>query len=87
MVSNKTLIKKNNSKKSTKSAKRCDSKQFCALQNVLENAFFFFKNLSQGNFLHCPRFFILTKILNTAHTPTEMKQNLLHRIFPSQDFR
>ena len=40
MVSNKTLIKKNNSKKSTKSAKRCDSKQFCALQNVLENAFF-----------------------------------------------
>ena len=40
MVSNKTLIKKNNSKKSTESAKRCDSKQFCALQNVLENAFF-----------------------------------------------
>ena len=41
MVSNKTLIKKKkNSKKSTKSAEHCNSKQFCALQNVLENAFF-----------------------------------------------
>ena len=41
--------------------------------------FLFITNLSQGNFLKCPRFFILTKNLNTAHTPTtEMKQNLLH---------
>ena len=48
---------------------------------------FFFTNLSQGNFLYCPRFFILTtKILNTVHAPTEMKQNLLHQIFSRQYF-
>ena len=29
-------------------------------------------------FLYCSRFFILTKKFNTARTPTEMKQNLLH---------
>ena len=39
---------------------------------------FFVTNLSQGNFLYWLRFLILTKILNTAHTPPEMKQNLLH---------
>ena len=39
---------------------------------------FFFTHLSQRNFLYCPRFFILNKILNTDCTPTEMKQNLLH---------
>ena len=32
--------------------------------------------LSQGNFLYCPNFFRLTKNLNTALTPTEIKQNL-----------
>ena len=36
----------------------------------------FFTNLSQGNFLYCP-VFMLTENINTAHTPTEMKQNLL----------
>ena len=30
--------------------------------------------ISQGNFLYCPRFFILTRNLNAARTPTEMKQ-------------
>ena len=35
--------------------------------------FFFFSNLSQGNFLYCPTFFILTKNLNAVRTPTEMK--------------
>ena len=45
--------------------------------------FLCFTNLSQGNFFDCLRFFILTKNLNTVHTPspTEMKQNLLHLFF------
>ena len=43
-----------------------------------EMFFFFFTNLSQGNFLYCSKFFILTKNLNTAFTPTEMKQNFLN---------
>ena len=51
---------------------------FQILQNILQFFFFFFKNLSQGNFLHCPKLFILTKHVHTAHTLTEMKQNLLH---------
>ena len=41
------------------------------------------QNLSEDNFLYHPRFFTLTKNLNTARTPTEMKQNLL---FSRQDF-
>ena len=51
---------------------------FQILQNILQNVGFFFKNLSQGNFLHCTKLFILTKHVHTTHTPTEMKQNLLH---------
>ena len=43
--------------------------------------FFFFTNLSHINFLNCPKFFTLTKSLNTALAPTEMKQNLLDQIF------
>ena len=43
--------------------------------------FLCFTNLTQGNFFYCVRFFILTKNLNTVHTPTEMKQNLLHLFF------
>ena len=39
---------------------------------------FFFINLSQSNFLNCYKFFIVTKSLNTACAPAEMKQNLLH---------
>ena len=42
-------------------------KKFLILQNVL----FFITNLSQGIVLHYPNF-------NTACTPTEMKQNVLH---------
>ena len=53
---------------------------FQILQNISQFFFFFFfqKFLSQGNFLHCPKLFILTKHVHTAHTLTEMKQNLLH---------
>ena len=43
-------------------------KKFCILQNLL----FFITNLSQGNFLHCLWFFMLTENLNTVCTPTEM---------------
>ena len=43
--------------------------------------FFFFTNLSQGNLLYCLRFLIQTKNVNTACTPIEIKQNLLHQIF------
>ena len=81
------FIKIDNFKKSTKSStKNCNSKTFCILQNVLRNVFFFFffTNLLQINFLHCWRFCIITKNLNTACTPTEMKQNLLHWIFSRQ---
>ena len=38
-------------------------KEFGMLQNVLWIVFFFFTISSQGNFLYCPRFFTLTKIL------------------------
>ena len=52
--------------------------KFWILQNILRNVIFSFTNLSQGNFLYCPKFFIPTKVLHTACTPTELKQNLLH---------
>ena len=68
------LINIQNSKKSTKSsAKHCDSKEISHAGKCFAKCPFLFSNLSQGNFLYCPTFFILTKILNTAHTPTEMK--------------
>ena len=34
--------------------------------------------LPEVNFLYCPIFFVLTKNLHTAHTPTEIRQDLLH---------
>ena len=37
-----------------------------------------FTNLSHSNFLYCQKIFILTKNLQTAHTPNRLKQNLLH---------
>ena len=40
--------------------------------------FFSFTNLSQGNFLYHPKFFIPSQVLHTARTPTELKQNLSH---------
>ena len=68
-----------NSKKSTKpSTKLCNSKKTWYTMKCFAKCVFFFTNLSQGNFLYCRRFFIPTKNLNTEHTPTEMKANLLH---------
>ena len=52
--------------------------KFWILQNTLQNVLFSFTNLSQGNFLYHPKFFIPTQVLHTACTPTELKQNLLH---------
>ena len=65
------LINTDNSKKTTKSSKPYNSKK------ITYNTFFL-TNLSNGNFLYCPKFFILTKTFCTVHTPTKMKQNLLH---------
>ena len=49
------------------------------MQNILQTLFvFFLTNLSQGNFLYCPEFYIPTKNVTTTPIPTEMKQNLLH---------
>ena len=63
------LLNTDDSQKSTKSStKHCNSKNFRRLQNVL----FFFANLSQGNFLHCSRLFILTKNLNTETEPVTL---------------
>ena len=73
-----SLISIDDSKKSTKTTKHCTSENFCIVGNVCKIFFFFFTNLSQGNFLYWLRTFIRTKNLNTARTPTEMKQNLLH---------
>ena len=42
------------------------------------NVLFSFTNLSQGNFLYYPKFFIPTKVLHTARTPAQLKQNFLH---------
>ena len=56
-----------------------------AYHKIFCKMIFFFTNLSQGNFLHCARFFLLTKNLNTARTPTEMsnwnKTNLVAFFF------
>ena len=46
------------------------------LQNILRKVIFFFTNLSHINFLNCPKFFTLTKSLNTALAPTEMKKKI-----------
>ena len=74
-----------NPKKSTKSStKRQNSKKFCILQNILQNVLFLFTSLSQGNFLYCPMFYIVTTNLSC---PTDMKQYLLHWFFFRQDFR
>ena len=51
-------------------------KYFTYSEILREILFFFFTNLSQGNFLCYQRIVIITKNLNTARTPTEMKQNL-----------
>ena len=40
--------------------------------------YFFYINFSQSHFLNCPKFFIVTKTLNSALAPIKMKQNLLH---------
>ena len=72
------LINSDNSKEPIKSqTKHFNSKKFCILQNTFRNALVF-KNFSQRNFSYCLGFLILTKNLNTAHTLTEMKQNLLY---------
>ena len=64
------LISIDNSKQSAKSStKHCNSTNFCIVQIGLQNALFFFTNLSHN---------YITKNLNIACTPTEMKQNLLH---------
>ena len=47
---------------------------------------FFLQKLFQDNFLYCLRFFILTKNLNTAHTPTEMKKTCCIEFFPVKIF-
>ena len=54
-----------------------NSKTVIILKNQLNHQMniVILKNLSQDNYLYCPRF--LTKNLNTAQTPTEMKQNLV----------
>ena len=41
----------------------CNWKMFFILRNVFSNVFFFFTNLSQGNFLYCLRFLIHLKTL------------------------
>ena len=48
------------------------------VQYILRNVLFSFTNLFQGNVLYCPIFFMPTKDLHTARTPTELKQNLMH---------
>ena len=64
------LINIGNSKKCNKSStKHCNSKNFCILRNVLRNVFFLQKFILR-EFSYCPRVFTLTKILNTALTPT-----------------
>ena len=52
--------------------------KFWILQNILWNVLFSFTNISQGNFLYYQKNFITTKVLRTARTTTELKQNLLH---------
>ena len=64
----------------------CNSEKICILRNVQRSVLFFFINLSQGIFLYCPWFFILTKLLDTGHTRTETKQKPVALIFLCQDF-
>ena len=52
-------------------------KHLCILQHILRNVIFFFTSLFQEIF-NTAQYFILTKNLNTACNPTEMKQKLLH---------
>ena len=71
------LINIDNFEKSTRSStKHCNSKNSAYYKMFCKMFYFFFTNLSQGNFLYCPKFSTLTKNVNTTHTPTEMKQNL-----------
>ena len=65
------MINIDSSKKSSKSSELCSSKRFWILWNILQNVLFFFTNLSLGNFFYCPKSFIVTKNLNTVHTPTD----------------
>ena len=74
------------SQKSNKSsAEHCNSKKIACYERCFLKCFFFQK-FSQGNFCYYSKFFMLTLNLNTAHTPAEIKQNLLHWIFSCQDF-
>ena len=58
------LMNIDNFKKRTwSSTKHCNSRNFSILQKVLQNVLSFFTNLSQGNFLCCPKFFIQLKML------------------------
>ena len=45
-------------------------KNFTKCELFCKMFFSIFMNLPQGNFLYCPWFFILTKNLNTARSPT-----------------
>ena len=74
------LIKIDNSKISTKqSTKHCNSKEKLAYYDMFSKMSFFSSQIYlKAIFVYCPRFFIPTKNLNTARTPTEMKQNMLH---------
>ena len=46
--------------------------------------FFVFHKFISRYFLYCLWLFIITRNLNTTHTPTESKQNLLIEFFSSQ---
>ena len=73
------LINIGNSNESTNSStQHCSFKKNSHSTKYFAKCSFFFTNLSQGNFLNCPKFFILSKNLNAARTRTGIKQNLLH---------
>ena len=63
--------------KSTKSSKSIASKYF-RYYEIFYKIFFL---LLKVTFYTAQNFFILTTKLNPAHTPTEIKQNLLHVFF------
>ena len=72
------LINIENSKKSSKSStKQCNSKKNFAYHKMFCEMFFFLHKFMSRKFFILPEVFY-TKDLNTAHTPTKMKQNLLH---------
>ena len=48
--------------------------------------YFFLHKFISRQFFVLLEVFYTSKNLNTARNPTEMKQNLLHLIFSSQDF-